>query len=102
VHDHDHTGDHGSHDHDHPGHDAEIHDRYDLLEYIQEKVIVDLDNNRKLPVGFTHKRKRHSTREILGCFRTQPNCHINAFLVRTTFVYSIAIQKADLMQAVGY
>ena len=57
--------------------------RYDLLEYIQEKVIVDFDNNRKLPVGFTHKRKRHSTREILGCFRTQPNCHINAFLVRT-------------------
>ncbi len=57
--------------------------RYDLLEYIQEKVIVDFDNNRNLPVGFTHKRKRHATREILGCFRTQPNCHINAFLVRT-------------------
>lgn len=32
--------------------------QYDLLEYIQEKIIVDFDNNRKLPVGFTHNRKR--------------------------------------------
>lgn len=47
--------------------------RYDLLEYIQEKVIVDFDNNRKLPVGFTHNRKRqmHKTQPSMnGCFMT--------------------------------
>ena len=47
--------------------------QYDLLEYIQEKIIVDFDNNRKLPVGFTHKRKRqmHKTQPSMkGCFMT--------------------------------
>ncbi len=32
--------------------------RYDLLECIQEKVIVDFDNNRKLPVGYHDNTKR--------------------------------------------
>jgi len=31
--------------------------RFDLLEYIQEKVIVDFDNDGRLPVEFTRKKK---------------------------------------------
>jgi hypothetical protein len=39
--------------------------RFDLLEYIQEKVIVDFDNDG-LPVEFTRKRKRHNINGVLG------------------------------------
>lgn len=34
--------------------------KFDLLEYIQEKVIVDLDNDGRLPVEFTRKRKKYN------------------------------------------
>ena len=39
--------------------------RLDLLEYIQEKVIVDFDNDG-LPVEVTRKRKGHNINEVLG------------------------------------
>jgi len=31
--------------------------RFDLLEYIQEKVIVDFDNDSRLPVEFARKKR---------------------------------------------
>ena len=37
--------------------------QYDLLEYIQEKVIVDFDNNRKLPVEY------HDNIYCIPCFQ---------------------------------
>ena len=57
--------------------------RFDLFEYIQEKVIVDLDNNGGLPVEFTHKRKKHNINKVIGLFKTGSNRPINAFLVET-------------------
>ncbi|MCK4485974.1 MAG: formylmethanofuran dehydrogenase subunit E family protein [Desulfobacterales bacterium] len=56
--------------------------RYDLLEYIQEKVVVDYDNILQMPVDFTHRRKRYVIRETLGRFRTQSNRHMNGYLAR--------------------
>jgi len=66
--------------------------RHDLLEYIQEKVLVDFDNVSKVPVSFTHRGNRCIIREILGFFRTQSKRHINGYLVRddggeTYFLY---------------
>ena len=57
--------------------------RFDLLEYIQEKVIVDLDNDGRLPVEFTRKREKYNINKVIGLFRTGANWPINAFLVET-------------------
>ena len=57
--------------------------RFDLLEYIQEKVIVDFDNDGRLPVEFARKRKKHNINKVIGFFRTRSNLPINAFLVKT-------------------
>jgi len=57
--------------------------RFDLLEYIQEKVIVDLDNDGRLPVEFTRKRKKYYINRVIGFFKTGSNWPINAFLVET-------------------
>ena len=57
--------------------------RFDLLEHIQEKVIVDLDNDDRLPFEFTRKSKKHNINEVLGHFKTRSNWPINAFLVET-------------------
>jgi len=56
--------------------------KFDLLEYIQEKVIVAFDNDG-LPVEFTRKKKGHNINEVLDLFRTRSNWPINAFLVET-------------------
>lgn len=56
--------------------------RYDLLEYIQEKVVVDYDNILQMPVDFTRRKKRYVIRETLGRFRTQSNRHMNGYLAR--------------------
>ncbi|MBL0700103.1 MAG: formylmethanofuran dehydrogenase subunit E family protein, partial [Desulfosarcina sp.] len=57
--------------------------RFDLLEYIQEKVIVDFDNDGRLPVEFARKRKKYNINKVIGFFRTRSNLPINAFLVKT-------------------
>lgn len=69
----------------------------DWVEYIQKKVSVDFDNLRQLPVEFRLNGKRHSIRESLGRFRTRLECHINAYLVKTTEdeVYFIYFDWAD-------
>jgi formylmethanofuran dehydrogenase subunit E len=57
--------------------------RFDLLEYIQEKVIVDFDNDGRLPVEFARKRKKHNINKVIGFFKTRSNRQINAFLIET-------------------
>lgn len=57
--------------------------RFDLLEYIQEKIIVDFDNDGRLPVEFAYKRKKHNINKVIGFFRTRSSLPINAFLVKT-------------------
>jgi len=57
--------------------------RFDLLEYIQEKVIVIFDNDGRLPVEFTRNREKHNINKVIGFFRTRSNLPVNAFLVET-------------------
>lgn len=55
--------------------------RYDLVEYIQKKILVDFDNFRQAPVSFSFAGKAHSIGKVLGRFRTRKEHPLNAFLV---------------------
>jgi len=72
----------------------------DLVEYIQQKVFVDFDNFRQIPVEFRLNGKRHCIRESLGRFRTRLECHINGYLVKTMEgeVYFIYFDWTDASQ----
>ena len=54
--------------------------RYDLFEYIQQEVVLELDSNG-LPIGFSHNREKYNITRVLDYFRTQSNWPVNAFLV---------------------
>ncbi len=58
--------------------------QYDLFEYIQKEVTVEVDSNG-LPIGFRRGRERHSITRVLDYFRTQPGWPINAFLIEDDY-----------------
>lgn len=74
--------------------------RYDLLEYIQQRVWVDFDNAMQDPVGFHFNGNKHVVHEVLGRFRTHAKHHINAFLVNANGdeVYFLYFQLCDMDQ----
>ena len=56
--------------------------RYDLIEYLQEKVRVDFDNKSQAPISFSLRGTTHTVKEILGRYRTREQDPVNAFLVK--------------------
>ena len=74
--------------------------RYDLLEYIQKRVIVDFDNVMQMPVCFNFRGKKHIVHEVLGRFRTQAKRHINAFLINVDGdeIYFLYFQWCNMNQ----
>jgi formylmethanofuran dehydrogenase subunit E len=72
--------------------------RYELFEYIQQKVRVDFDNARQEPVSFTFDGKTYTVGEVLGRFRTRENHPVEAFLVcsNDNEVYFIYFHLYDL------
>ncbi|MBU0653377.1 MAG: hypothetical protein KKG96_10945 [Proteobacteria bacterium] len=72
--------------------------RYDMLEYIQQKVKVDFDHTRQIPVSFTFKGKNYTVGDVLSRFKTQENHWANAFLVCSKYdeVYFLYFHLWDL------
>lgn len=56
--------------------------RYDWLSYIQEKVRVDFDNMRQMPVHFIYRTRAHFIRDVLGRFRIRDGSGLSGFLVK--------------------
>ncbi len=55
---------------------------YDLVEYIQKKVVLDFDNARQAPVSFVFGGDKHRVGEVLGRFRTGMEFPPNAYLLK--------------------
>jgi formylmethanofuran dehydrogenase subunit E len=58
--------------------------RYDLIEYLQEKVRVEFDNKSQSPISFSLGGTTHTVKEILGRYRTRERDPLNAFLVKVS------------------
>lgn len=71
--------------------------RYDLVEYIQQKIRVDFDNALQMPVSFTFGGTLHMVDDVLVRFRTQSEQPINAYLmhVKSDEVYFIYFHFCD-------
>lgn len=54
---------------------------YDHLEYIQQKVQVDFDNQRQKPVSFIFAGRTHVIGDIVGRFKMLEDQPANGFLV---------------------
>ena len=54
--------------------------RYDLVEYIQQKVRADFDNSGQSPISFRFRGKTHFNGEVSERLRTQLECPLNAYL----------------------
>ncbi len=57
--------------------------RYDLLDYIQQKVAVDFHPGLQHPAGFVYMQRRHRVTCTLGRYRTRQDLGINGYLVQT-------------------
>ncbi len=57
--------------------------RYDLIDYIQQKVAVSFHPDLQRPVGFVFGRRRHRVTHTLGRYRTRDDPGFNGYLVHT-------------------
>ncbi len=75
---------------------------FDQLEYIQQKVRVDFDNRRQMPVSFTFAGQTHQVVGIVARVKMHPNQPANGYLVEATdknvfYLYS-QLEKIDRQQ----
>jgi hypothetical protein len=72
--------------------------QYNLIKYIQNKVKVDFDNARQVPVSFTFAGKTRAIGEVLGRFRIQKEPSLNALQVHTKGkeIYFLYFQLCEL------